>query len=196
MATLDHASLKRHWYVFAAYLALTSLFFGILSNYLIKDKNTETIRIFLNCQSYDEAGVVEKLSQGKEDYVKNIRLSSSPDEEELFALRFESAGLVSDLLVLSEKKATSFYCEKYFAPLDLAYLVTYGLSSSSFYQAEDHKNYGLLVESSEQLIHYQAEGTTGEKHYLFFLRNSSHIGQLNGSSRDGAMSLGKALLTL
>ncbi|HAS56627.1 MAG TPA: hypothetical protein DD377_02755 [Firmicutes bacterium] len=182
------ANVIKFWYLYLICLII----FPLLSSYVVelinKPRNEETISIFIGSCSSSSKELVDKLSQKKPSYLREINVRNYVYYGEDFSYFYSSFGKSeADLIILPESKINNETCAYYYAKLDPALF-----PNESFYFINENKEcYGLLLHKKEEenssLISYK-DDTHDENYYAFFNRNSLHIGALNDSNWDTALS--------
>ncbi len=180
--------LKRYGLVYAVFMAASVLTVVISAAYLGKTKEEDKVDILLISEQYDKEAFEEYLSSVKPAYLKELNYRYLSPSDSYFAQILGSYGAIeADIFFVPFSKLEEINCSSLMLPLEQAKIQNIYAKSLSFY-ASDDVIYGFEI---------SGHGFSNEKeepYYACFNKTSMHLGELNGSSLDGALVTAGAFL--
>ena len=179
------------WYIYVAWAIAASALWSIVFTCVHSPGKEERIALFVGTYYCDTAQLKKELNNHSPEYVRKCAVQFVPTDDFLFDMYFASYGtLYADIIILQKDRVTDDRCRQFFSELNTVYLSDY-LGETQLYYV-DGLPYGILMEKQNSCIYSQ----DGDSCILFFNKKSQHIGQLNHSEKDGAISLVKKILEL
>ena len=182
--------LKRRWFVYVAVaiVIIPSLLF--ILDAVTKPTKEQKVSMFLSCYSCsDELSV--QINENLPEGLREFDLGDFSQDETFYATYFNTYGKDADLVVLPQKYSDMCSCDSYFIELDEQKVKARYGDNVKFYYYEG-KAYGIKVFDKEtksgmssSKIQYFKDGAE-ENSYLFFGKNSMHLGDFASNSNDSA----------
>ena len=182
--------LKRRWYIYAAIAIIIVPLILFILDAVTKPTKIEKVSMFLSCYSCSDevsAYINENLPEG----IREFDLGDFSQDETFYATYFNTYGKDADLVVLSQKYSDMCSCDSFFIELDEEKIIERYGKDVEFYYYEG-KAYGIKVFDKElktgmalNNIQYCKEGEE-ENSYLFFGKDSIHLGDFANNSNDDA----------
>ncbi len=187
------AKIKSWWYLYL--IALVALPLGTCYlTYLVNlPRNEETITLFIaSCQSSTK-GLYEELMKNRPDYLREINIRSYVYYEDTFSTYYSYFGRGdADIVILPESKIASASVTSYYKKWSEDMID----SSSAYYSVESGLDvYGKLIHKKGEdnsYISYK-DDEHDENYYLFYGKNSLHLGPLSNSKWNTALLFAKIL---
>ena len=181
--------LKQKWYL---YLAIAVLIVGVQCASLdiaTRHSSDEKVTIFLTCNSYDET-LSSIINEDLPNGIKSFNVEVFDQDGTYYGAYFNTYGKESDLVTLTQKFADICECDSYFVRLDEEKVKAL-LGDVEFYYYNGEA-YGIKIFDKEtkngmatDYIKYFQEGME-ENVYMFFGKNSKHIGDFSINSLDNS----------
>lgn len=176
----------RNWFRYLLWALMSVMIWAWIFTLLFSAREKRKITIFADVPEIEENALSIELEK---DLPKGIRLI---DAKTFNALLFQQyAVLKGDLYLVPESDAETYLPS--FTPIDRA-----AFPGAAFYEA-DGEAYGILLFDGQsgpavggQYVTYAA----GERCWLFFNKDSKHLGAWNGSADDAAIVIAQHFLKL
>lgn len=191
----------RNWVYFVLWLLAVILVWGIVFTFLNKPKKEESISLFFSVEKADTEAMNADFKTEKTKYLRNLEISAYSSRMEGFDTLLATRGRDADLLILPETYCEPSAMKALFYPMDHEMLKTVFGEEAECGKAEcDGTIYGVKIYDKASnsgkaaayfTFTYHDEGGLKSEgdYYLFFNKKSLHLGELSGSSLDGALSI-------
>ena len=178
---------KRKWVIYLFIAILLIIFECFAIDMAARVQPEDKVVIFLTCEAHDEK-ILDILNEDLPNEIKKVEIGFFSTNETFFAPYFSTFGKDSDIVTLTQKFSDMCDCESYFVALDEG-KITARYGDVEFYR-QNGVAYGVKIYDgntkegiADEYIDYYKDGEE-ENTYLFFVKNSLHIGDLNENSRD------------
>ncbi len=180
--------LRRYGIIYFLFAGAAVLSVVLSAAYLGKTKEEEKADILLISEQYDHHAFEEYLSSIKPAYLKELNYRYLSPNDSYFSQILGTYGVIeADIFFVSFSKLEEINCSSLMLPLEQAKIQNLYAKSLSFY-VSDGVTYGFEI---------SPHGFSNEKeepYYACFNKSSMHLGSLNGSSLDGALTVAEAFL--
>ena len=183
----------KHWYLYLVWFMVVFLLWELVCRVLIQIPQEEKLVFFVGSQDCDTDGLKNKLEENIQEYLKQVDVYYYASENNYFGTLLQLYGTKADLFILPESKATEAL--PYYLELDIE-KVKHSFGNVEFYQSEG-KFLGIKIydyesdtgKLKEYISYYNQEVVPKENYYLFFNKESLHLGSWNDCLTDGAVVL-------
>ena len=201
------AFIAHNWWYYVLWLVLVVVGFEAVFSFLTRPKDEESVYFFCGVEGARTDDIYADLEKIKPEYVKNIEVYAVSSRIDSFDSLFITRGQTSaDIYVLPDSYCQENFMQAYFYPMDMTQIkAIFGEDADAGLTVYDGVAYGVKIydaKTSEAkgpaYFTYTYVGEDGEKHsvgdyYIFFNKKSMHLGELTGSSLDGAVRLAQAV---
>ena len=178
---------KRKWVIYLFIAILLIIFECFAIDMAARVQPEDKVLIFMTCEAHDEK-IVDILNEDLPKEIKKVEIGFFSPNETFFAPYFSTFGKDADIVTLTQKFSDMCDCESYFAVLNEEEIVArYG--EVEFY-CQNGVAYGIKIYDgdtkegiADEYVDYYKDGEE-ENTYLFFGRDSIHIGDLFEKSND------------
>ena len=200
--------IAKYWWYFALWMLFVILIWVIVFSFITKPKKEESIYLFFGVEKAQTDLMYEDFKNDKPEYVKNIDITVFSTRTDAFDSLFATRGLLNtDVFVLPETYCEPSAMKALFYPVDRSVMKElFGEDVEFDKAAYEDKVYGIKLYDKEtdvgkatSYFTYTYYDDAGVKqavgnYYLFFSKESLHLGGLSGSEADGAIVLAQAIL--
>lgn len=180
--------LKRHGVVYAVFSIASVLTVALSAAYLGKTKEEDKVDILLISEQYDRETFEEYISMAKPAYLKELNYRYLSPNDSYFSQILGTYGAIeADIFFVPFSKLGEINCSSLMLPLEREKIQNIYAKSLSFY-ASDDVTYGF------EITKHGFSNEKEEPYYACFNKASMHLGELNGSSLDGALTTAGAFL--
>ena len=184
--------IKEWWYLYLVALILLPIGVSYLTYMINLPRNEETISIFIASCGSDVKKLREALEKEKPQYLRQISIKSYVYSDHDFSTYYNYFGCQDvDIVVLPESKISSDVVlsnyKKLETDLDSGATYYYPEGASSPYGKRIHKQ-----GEENGLITYKDE-THDEDYYLFYGKDSLHLGAMSDTKWDTALTFAKII---
>lgn len=184
-------ALLSKWGVFAAWAAVALIFWSWAAEMLTRPSSEETLGVFVCSQSCDQGALVSALQEKRPEYVVQMNFRWVGEDDDLFSVYYDAFAVgESDLIVMPQSRLNEYSYVDFFELDVQAVALTFG-RDFEYYRTQEGAAYGIKIDAQASL---GAQPADGESYYLFFNKNSLHLGGWNGSARSGALALAEVFL--
>lgn len=185
-------NIARYWYVYIVAIVAGVIGSIYYCEFINMPRKQETISLFVSSYSNDPTNLHKFLNEKKPDYLREINITMISPKSGDFDFFMVNKGLgKADIFILSESYLFEDLTNKQFANLNEEYLNTY------FTYSTDESGKGILIHSAgsedNDLMTFHND-KYDENFYLFYRKNSLHIGELGKKKWDTAIAFTKELL--
>ena len=178
---------KRKWVIYLFIAILLIIFACFALDIVARVEPEDKVMIFMTCEGHDER-IVDILNEDTPENIKKVEIGFFSPNETFYAPYFSTFGKDAEIVTLTQKFSDMCDCKSYFAPLDEEMMLArYG--EVEFYR-QDGVAYGIKIYDADskggmadKYIDYYGRGEE-ENAYLFFGKDSLHIGDLYENSTD------------
>ena len=161
-----------------------------------KPRKEATITLFVGSYTTNVERVKEELMNKKPDYLREINLHCFSPTSKNYTYAYRSIGLKgADIIVLPSSKIDNQTISDFYAVISDEYLDKYFSSNKTL--EIDSKAYGVKIHEKGQpngeLLSFFDEESHDEDYYVFYKRNSLHIGDITSSKYETAFMLSQVL---
>lgn len=196
---LSHFASRWYFYILIAVVAV--LIWTFVIDGATAPAREEKVELFLTCYSL-KSELNDLANDNRPEYLRQVKIGAFNENETFYGAYFNSYGSVADIVTLSQKFCDMTQCSKYFQPLDEDYIES-RLGDIAFYYYEG-KAYGIRIYGKDdkqgmasEYIGYTADNAEPQDYYLFFNKDSMHLGAMkDGSKDDGALEVIEYLMSL
>lgn len=144
--------LQNNGFLVLSIFVVSLLLFYFIGDSLYQPSRTETIELFISSNYLDSDYFYEKLE--KVDDIKKINVISRSITNSYYESFFQTVGLSSDLLIIPKRHLEDESCKSTFREIDLEYLASLGLATSSLQTINfNNKCYGIVVFDQSNNLH-------------------------------------------
>lgn len=180
------------WYVFVVWAVLMGILGHYVTAMIVRPSPDEKISVFVCSESCDQIRLVENLQDARPSYVKQMDFKWVDPKDSLFSIYYDAFAVDGgDLIVLPESKLNEYSYVDFFE-LDAVEVEQRFGQSFEYYRTDDGKIYGIKIDA-EKSLGKQPDNST-QIYYLFFNKNSFHLGEWKESPRAGAVILAQVFL--
>jgi hypothetical protein len=177
-----------NWHRYVLWALLSGILWAWIIVLVTRTDASEEVRIYADLPTMRQEALELALEREKPDGIRYVEAQCFDD-----AIIDASAVMQGDLYLIPESKAEKYLAS--FAPIEDAETL---FPKQTFYES-DGKAYGIVVFDEDagiwigkEYVMYIAE----ERCFLFFNKDSKHIGAWNGSPDDAAITIAKNFLKL
>lgn len=187
----------KNWYLYLIAIIASTLCMVLLTNFINKPRNEETISLFVASTSLKSGTLNQELSKNKPSYLREIDTHMAVYYDSDFDYLYTSLGKeVCDLIILPESKLFDNVITYYYCELDTEYVSSYIDSPQYYISSEESKPYGIKIREkgdiSNTIIDFSKE-TYDEDYYAFFYKKSLHAGKNNLTAWNTSMEFVKII---
>lgn len=180
--------LSRHWVVYAVFALVSLLSVSFVGVYLNKTREEEKIDILLVSDVCDYHVFSDYLASTKPGYLKELNYRYVSPNDSYFSQILSTYGAVeADLFFVPFSKLEEINCASLMLPLDVARMKEIYGEGRTYYSADGY-TFGIGISP------HGFSNETNEAYYACFAKTSLHLGALNGSERNGAVTVVRAFL--
>lgn len=196
--------IKERWYAFALWLLLTVLLASWLFPWLTRVSNTEKLTVFVGSYSPNTNTLRQRLEDSKPEYLVKLDLYSASLDDGLYDAFYTTYGLsYADVLVIPQQAVEKIISSENGTLSDYFAVIPQGFFSNEewTYYSADGENYGIRIYDSAldkaycSLIDFTKDGKEKQDYYIFFKKDSAHLGGMTeGGERGGAVAIAELLM--
>lgn len=181
------------WYIFVVWAVISVILWHWITDLLTRPSSDEKISVFVCSENCGQAELVEKLQAARPEYIVQLEFKWVSSSDPMFAVYYDAFAVDGgDLIILPESKLNEYsYVD--FLELDISAVESVYNRSFDYYRTEDGKAYGIEIDVLNSLG-VQNQESSEQKYYLFFNKNSMHLGVLKDSARNAAVILAEVFL--
>ena len=177
------------WYVFVAWAVLSAVFWLWIVDLITRPTAEQKLSVFVCSESCEQSSLLEELGKVRPEYAVQLDFKWVRPNDNLFGEYYDAFAVYGgDIIIMPKSKLSEISYVDYFE-LDVE-KVESRFGKTEYYYAANGNAYGIEIEV-EKSIGAQASGDT---YYLFFNKNSLHLGDWTGSPRDGALILAQVFI--
>ncbi len=185
--------IKEWWYLYLAFLILIPIGVSYLTYVVNLPRNEETISIFIASCSTNVKELRAELEEEKPQYLRQISIKSYVYDDKDFSQYYNYFGCQDvDIVVLPESKISSGTVLSNYKKLD----ASLESDAASYYYPEGSSSaYGKLIHKKGEengLITYK-DDNHDEDYYLFYGKNSLHLGEMSGTNWNTALTFAEII---
>ena len=202
------AFIARNWFFYVLWIVIVVFAWEGIFAYLTKYKDEESVYCFFGVENVSTDALYDDLNRAKPEYVKNVDITARSSRTDGFDLLFYTDGRQNgDVFVLPDSFCEPSTMRSCFYPMDRSVVEElFGKETDCGIAVIEDKVYGIKVYDkntdtaiASEYFDYAYTDSDGVKqavgdYYLFFGKNSLHLGRLSGSKLDGAIVFAKVIL--
>lgn len=182
-------AIRKHLFAYIMWLLVAIFLVSFEFSYLTRIKDEEKINFFISSKTVDEEAFFDFIKAHEPDYLRSISYRNIDYERENdFLTVLSSYGKVdTDIFLIPLEALNKVEPQFFFFPLNKQQTNTLFAENLNYYHGENGLTYGFQINSP----FFVDEGL---EYYLFFAASSLHLGSLNDSQLDGAITLAKLFI--
>ena len=198
--------IKQRWYAFALWLLITVLLASWLFPWLARVTEDEKLTVFVGSYSADTSRLRQSLLSGQPEYIVKMDLYSAVLDDGLYDAFYTTYGLsYADVLVLPQQAAEKIVSAENGNLADFFSVIPQGFFDRDEweYYSADGADFGIKIFDSAtdkafcSLIDFSKDGREKQDYYIFFNKDSVHLGGMKeGAERNGAITIAELLMNI
>ncbi len=180
------------FYLYLLWAMIAAMLWGWIFSFVTNTTPNKKVTVFINTYACSDTDLAVELEKDKPENIKMIKVHPFS-----FSLFDSSTFVKGDIYIIKSSEIETYLPS--FCPLNEQFRAENPLYQ--YYYAEDGTAWGIKVYDAEtstgvatEYLTYTVEGAPQEDYYLFFNADSIHIGALNGSSSDAALTVAENLI--
>lgn len=176
------------WYIYLPVIIVSAFTVNYYCDFITMPRGSETISVFMATENVIHDALRHYFLRSSPSYLRNVEISFINPSDSMYNEYFAKRGLNhADIFVLPTAKVSEELTTKQFIELDKNYV-------DSYIECEfDESGTGVLLhrkeDESKQFIEYGQDD-----YYIYFRKNSIHLGSMNNSKVNTALLITKALI--
>lgn len=180
--------IKSQWLIYLLVIIASFVVSFLSLNFAATPKGEHAFSLFLASYSNNNTKLQDYMNENKPSYVDKISVNSFRNDDENLPIYLSSVGFKhSDLIIIPESRIKTEDVATYCAKIDETIIEKYQFSN--FYYVKESP-YGVklydLDNQIDELITFGNGQAEAENYYMFFRKNSYHIGKMNNTEFETA----------
>ncbi|MGM9608878.1 MAG: hypothetical protein ACI3XE_01485 [Eubacteriales bacterium] len=180
------------FYLYLLWAMIAAMLWGWIFSFVTNTTPSKKVTVFINTYACSDTDLAVELEKDKPENIKMIKVHPFS-----FSLFDSSTFVNGDIYIIKSSEIETYLPS--FCPLNEQFRVENPLYE--YYYGEDGTAWGIKVYDAAtstgvatEYLTYTVEGAPQEDYYLFFNADSIHIGALNGSPSDAALTVAENLI--
>ena len=198
--------IRERWYAFAAWLLITVLLASWLFPWLTRISPEEKLTVFVGSYSQDTGELRQVLERNKPEELVELNVYSGALDDGLYDAFYTTYGLsYADVMVVPRQAVEEIVSSENGNLSDFFTVIPLGFFPNAdwTYYSAGGEHYGIRIYDSQtgkgfcSLIDFTKDGKENQDYYIFFNKDSVHLGGMReGGATDAAVAIAELLMSI